>query len=196
MHAHAKQTALAATTLAATTLALLAALLLAGSRPALRREDRVPPSAPGNVHVDLPRRPASTSRGSGAGQCPRRRLLRLRGDRAAGHGDGNHLHRSRARLRRERSPGRGRVRRTEPIAQGTTTVSTAACPDTRPPTTPSGFRQTATTQDSIVLAWTPSSTTSVWSATPSTRGCCASRRPRSPRPHWQGFPVARRTRSR
>jgi chitodextrinase len=37
------------------------------------------------------------------------------------------------------------------------TVSTAACPDTQPPTPPTGFRQDATTQSEIVLGWSPSS---------------------------------------
>ena len=36
-----------------------------------------------------------------------------------------------------------------------TTIATAACPDVRPPSSPSGFRQAATTQTSIVLAWDP-----------------------------------------
>jgi chitodextrinase len=38
-----------------------------------------------------------------------------------------------------------------------TTVSTSACPDTAAPTAPSGLRQVATTEDSVMLAWTPSS---------------------------------------
>ena len=32
-------------------------------------------------------------------------------------------------------------------------VTTAACPDTTPPSTPSGFRQAATSETSVVLAW-------------------------------------------
>ena len=43
--------------------------------------------------------------------------------------------------------------RTDP----TIVVSTAACVDTDPPTTPSGFRQSATTESTIVLTW-PGST--------------------------------------
>ncbi len=39
----------------------------------------------------------------------------------------------------------------------TTTVSTSACPDTTPPSAPSGMRQVAATENSVVLAWTPSS---------------------------------------
>ena len=39
----------------------------------------------------------------------------------------------------------------------TATVSTAACPDTRAPTPPEGFRQAATTQDSVILEWNASS---------------------------------------
>ena len=38
----------------------------------------------------------------------------------------------------------------------TTTVSTAACPDTAAPSAPTGIRQTASTESSVVLAWTPS----------------------------------------
>ena len=37
------------------------------------------------------------------------------------------------------------------------TVATAACPDTQPPTVPTGFSQAATTQNEVVLTWTPSS---------------------------------------
>ena len=37
------------------------------------------------------------------------------------------------------------------------TISTAACPDTQPPTAPSGFSQAATTENEVVLAWNPSS---------------------------------------
>src|SRR5262249_12051654 len=36
------------------------------------------------------------------------------------------------------------------------TVSTAACPDTQPPSVPAGFVQQATTQNAVVLAWSPS----------------------------------------
>ena len=36
-------------------------------------------------------------------------------------------------------------------------VSTAACPDVRPPSAPKDFNQAATTQDSVVLRWTASS---------------------------------------
>jgi chitodextrinase len=35
------------------------------------------------------------------------------------------------------------------------TVATAPCPDTTAPSTPSGFRQSATTQDAVVLSWDP-----------------------------------------
>ena len=35
-------------------------------------------------------------------------------------------------------------------------VSTAPCPDAQPPTPPSGFRQDATTQNSVVISWAPS----------------------------------------
>src|SRR5262245_24417432 len=38
-----------------------------------------------------------------------------------------------------------------------TTVSTSACPDTSAPSAPAGVRQVATTESSVVLAWTPSS---------------------------------------
>ena len=38
-----------------------------------------------------------------------------------------------------------------------TTVSTSACPDTTAPSSPSGVHQVATTESSVVLAWTPSS---------------------------------------
>jgi chitodextrinase len=38
-----------------------------------------------------------------------------------------------------------------------TTVSTAACPDTAAPSAPIGVRQVATTESSVMLAWTPSS---------------------------------------
>jgi chitodextrinase len=38
-----------------------------------------------------------------------------------------------------------------------TTVSTSACPDATPPSAPSGVRQVAATETSVVLAWTPSS---------------------------------------
>ena len=38
-----------------------------------------------------------------------------------------------------------------------TTVSTSACPDTAAPSAPAGVRQVATTESSVVLAWTPSS---------------------------------------
>jgi chitodextrinase len=38
----------------------------------------------------------------------------------------------------------------------TTTVSTAACPDTQAPTTPNGFTQGATTENAVILNWTPS----------------------------------------
>jgi chitodextrinase len=38
-----------------------------------------------------------------------------------------------------------------------TTVSTAACPDTATPSAPTGVRQVATTESSVMLAWTPSS---------------------------------------
>jgi chitodextrinase len=37
-----------------------------------------------------------------------------------------------------------------------TTVSTSACPDSAAPSVPSGVRQVATTETSVVLAWTPS----------------------------------------
>ena len=37
-----------------------------------------------------------------------------------------------------------------------TTVSTSACPDATPPAAPSGMRQTAATESSVVLVWTPS----------------------------------------
>ena len=37
-----------------------------------------------------------------------------------------------------------------------TTVATAACPDRQPPSIPSGFVQRATTQNAVVLAWSPS----------------------------------------
>ncbi len=36
------------------------------------------------------------------------------------------------------------------------TVSTSPCADTQPPLPPSGFTQVATTEDAVVLAWTPS----------------------------------------
>ena len=39
----------------------------------------------------------------------------------------------------------------------TTTVSTSACPDTTAPSAPSGMRQVAATETSVVLAWTASS---------------------------------------
>ena len=38
-----------------------------------------------------------------------------------------------------------------------TTVSTAACPDTKPPSSPTGVRQVAATENSVVLAWSPAS---------------------------------------
>ena len=38
-----------------------------------------------------------------------------------------------------------------------TTVSTSACPDTAAPSAPAGVRQVATTESSVMLAWTPSS---------------------------------------
>ena len=38
-----------------------------------------------------------------------------------------------------------------------TTVSTSACADTAAPSAPAGVRQVATTESSVVLAWTPSS---------------------------------------
>ena len=41
--------------------------------------------------------------------------------------------------------------------KATTTVATAACFDTQPPTPPSGFKQVATSEDSVVLAWDASS---------------------------------------
>jgi chitodextrinase len=41
-------------------------------------------------------------------------------------------------------------------AQTKTTVSTAACPDTTPPSLPTGIRQVAVSETSVVLAWTPS----------------------------------------
>jgi chitodextrinase len=41
--------------------------------------------------------------------------------------------------------------------RATLTVSTAACPDTQPPTPPSGFTQLSTTRDAVVLGWNPSS---------------------------------------
>jgi chitodextrinase len=37
-----------------------------------------------------------------------------------------------------------------------TTVSTSACPDTTPPSVPTGIRQVATTENSVMLAWSPS----------------------------------------
>ena len=37
-----------------------------------------------------------------------------------------------------------------------TTVSTSACPDTAAPSVPSGVRQVATTESTVVLTWTPS----------------------------------------
>ncbi len=37
-----------------------------------------------------------------------------------------------------------------------TTVSTAACPDSTPPSVPSGMRQVAATENSVMLAWSPS----------------------------------------
>src|SRR5262249_9412084 len=37
-----------------------------------------------------------------------------------------------------------------------TTVSTAACPDRSAPSAPAGVRQVATTESSVMLAWTPS----------------------------------------
>ena len=37
-----------------------------------------------------------------------------------------------------------------------TTVSTSACPDTAAPSPPAGVRQVATTESSVVVAWTPS----------------------------------------
>ena len=37
------------------------------------------------------------------------------------------------------------------------TVSTAACQDVTPPSAPSGFRQSATSQTAVILAWDPSS---------------------------------------
>ena len=36
------------------------------------------------------------------------------------------------------------------------TVSTAACQDVRPPSPPTGFRQQATTRDSVILVWNAS----------------------------------------
>ena len=41
-----------------------------------------------------------------------------------------------------------------PITQ--TTVSTSACPDSTPPSSPSDVRQVATTENSVMLAWSPS----------------------------------------
>ena len=38
----------------------------------------------------------------------------------------------------------------------TAMIATAACPDTRPPSTPSNFRQLVTTQTAVVMAWSPS----------------------------------------
>ena len=160
MHSHAKHTAFAATALAATTLALLAALLLAGSASgASAGKDRVPPSAPGNVHVR-----SATSASVDVAWEPAQDNVRVAGyyvSAATGRratvtgttytvrglacGESTALAVVAFDDARNRSP------------KATTTVSTAACPDTLPPTTPSGFRQTATTQDSIVLAWTPSS---------------------------------------
>ena len=37
-----------------------------------------------------------------------------------------------------------------------TTVSTSACPDATPPSAPTGVRQVATTESSVMLAWSPS----------------------------------------
>ena len=37
-----------------------------------------------------------------------------------------------------------------------TTVSTSACPDATPPSAPTGMRQIAATENSVMLAWTPS----------------------------------------
>jgi chitodextrinase len=42
-------------------------------------------------------------------------------------------------------------------SRATAVVATASCPDLQAPSTPSGFRQDATTQSSVVLAWNPSS---------------------------------------
>ncbi len=67
------------------------------------------------------------------------------------------VHRSRAGMRRERSHHRCCVRRLpESIEKADATVSTAACPDTQPPSPPSGFTQVATSENAVVLAWTPS----------------------------------------
>jgi chitodextrinase len=41
--------------------------------------------------------------------------------------------------------------------KATLTVATAACPDTQPPSAPTGFVQLATTRDAVVLGWNPSS---------------------------------------
>ena len=40
--------------------------------------------------------------------------------------------------------------------KATMTVSSAPCTDTLPPATPSGFKQVATSDDAVVLAWNPS----------------------------------------
>ena len=40
--------------------------------------------------------------------------------------------------------------------KATMTVSSAPCADTLPPATPAGFRQVATSDDAVVLAWNPS----------------------------------------
>ena len=40
--------------------------------------------------------------------------------------------------------------------KATMTVSSAPCTDTLPPTTPAGFKQVATSDDAVVLAWNPS----------------------------------------
>src|SRR5262249_2893171 len=41
-------------------------------------------------------------------------------------------------------------------ARASTGVATLACLDSQPPTAPTGFTQVATTQNSVILTWTPS----------------------------------------
>ncbi len=154
MSAAAKRTALAAVSVA-----LLGAVTLAGSAggaPSGTR-DRVPPSPPANLHVTWASQSAVSTAwdeaqddvgvagyyvygetGRATVSSPAYTVQRLE------CGESTAVSVSAFDRSGNRSP---RV---------TTTVSTAACPDLQPPSTPSGFVQLATSQSAVVLAWNAS----------------------------------------
>ena len=147
------------TVLAATSVALVAALALAGSAVGVQggKRDKEPPSAPTNLRLSAAT-PFSVSLAWDAAEDNvgiTGYYVNVDARRTSTAGTTHTVERLECgQSVYVRVTAFDAVRNRS--AAATATVSTAACPDFQAPTTPSGFRQLATTQDAVVVAWDPS----------------------------------------